>query len=264
MKSVFNYCLQAGVLFIFFLLVHFPARAQGRVVVNEFMAWSGCNTTSEYIELLNFGPGPVDIGCFIVTNGQYAVTIPPGTVLKPGAYYVLAGQETLARGCGNADSTITVDLNWNSCGCTDKPIPTTGDGFMKDGGGANEKVVLMDGTGQILDAVSRSSNPSASALLTTSGGVCGARTFDLDNLAVSYESIGAATGVDNSFARRVDGDCGWVKTTAISAGAPNKTGSTSSASYAFSTISASECDTTAGRVSINVSSSNVASLFPMS
>lgn len=227
------------------------------------MAWSGCNTTSEFIELLNFGPGPVNIGCYIVTNGQYAVTIPPNTVLKAGAYYVLAGQDVLAKGCGNADSAVRVDLNWSTCGCTDKPVPTTGDGFMKDGGGANEKVVLMDAAGNVLDAVSRSSVPSASALLTTAGGTCIPRTFDLDNLPLAYESIGTATGVDNSFARRVDGDCGWVKTTGISAGAPNKTGSTASATYDFSTISASECASTAGRVSIQVNAPSVASLFPM-
>lgn len=262
MKSV-SKCLLTGSALIIFLLLNLCSRGQGRVVINEFMAWSGCATTSEYIELLNFGPGPVDIGCYVVTNGQYAVTLPPNTVLKPGEYYVLAGQDVLAKGCGNVDSSIRVDLNWNTCGCTDKPVPSTGDGFMKDGGGANEKVVLMDGTGNILDAVSRSSNPSASDRLTTAGGTCDPRTFDLDNLAVSYESIGTASGVDNSFARRVDGDCGWVKTTAISAGAPNKTGSTSSASYDFTTISASECATTAGRVSISVSASNVASLFPM-
>lgn len=234
------------------------------MVVNEFMAWSGCNTTSEFIELLNFGPGPVNIGCFIVTNGQYAVTIPAGTVLQAGEYYVLAGQNVLARGCGNVDSAVAVDLNWNSCGCTDKPVPTTGDGLLKDGGGANEKVVLMDPTGAVLDAVSRSSNPSASDALTTLGGSCSSRTFDLDNMTISYEPISVATGVDNSFARRVDGDCGWVKTTAISASAPNKTGSTASASYDFTTIDASDCAATAGRVSIQVSAPAVASLFPMS
>lgn len=263
MKSVSKHLLKGCVLFIF-LLLQLAARSQGRVVVNEFMAWSGCSTTSEFIELLNFGPGPVNIGCYIVTNGQFAVTIPANTVLKAGEYYVLAGQDILARGCGNADSAVVVDLNWSTCGCTDKPVPSSGDGFLKDGGGANEKVVLLDAVGNVLDAVSRSSNPSASDLLTSAGGACAPRTFDLDHLPISYESIGIATGVDNSFARRVDGDCGWVKTTAISAGAPNKTGSTASATYDFTTISASECDSTAGRVSIQVSAPSVTSLFPMS
>lgn len=239
------------------------ARTQGRVVVNEFMAWSGCSANSEFVELLNFGPGPVNIGCFIVTNGQFAVTIPANTVLKPGQFFTLAGQDSLRPGCGNADSTVSVQLNWNRCGCITAPLPAGGDGFFRDGGSANEKVVLLDAAGRVVDAVSRSAAPSASALLATSGD-CPSRTFDLDDMAVVYESINTSTGIDNSFARRVDGDCGWVKTTSISASAPNKTGSTSSATYSFTTVSASECAATAGRIAIDVSAPDVASLFPMS
>jgi len=81
---------------------------------------------------------------------------------------------------------------------------------------------------------------------------------------VKYESINVSTGIDNSFSRKVDGDCGWVKTPAISAHAPNKTGSTSSANYQFSTLSASECSGTTGSISIAVSAPDVATLFPMS
>jgi hypothetical protein len=229
------------------------------------MAWGGCNTTSEFIELLNFGPGPMNIGCYIVTNGQYAVTIPPNTVVQPGEYYVLSGQDVLASGCGNSDSAVTVDLNWTTCNCSDKPIPTTGDGFMANGGGANEKVVLIDPSGTVLDAVSRST-PTASAQLTTSsnGGACASRIFDLDLMAISYEIIGISTGNNNSYSRRVDGDCGWVKTPAISAGAPNKTGSTSSANYSFTTLNASQCSGATGSISIGVSAANLAALFPMS
>lgn len=258
--NIFKYCFS----FILPLILNTALFGQGRVVVNEFMSWSGCNTTSEFIELLNFGPGPMDIGCYIVTNGQYAVTIPPNTVLDPGQYYVLSGQDALSQGCGNVDSAVNVDLNWNTCNCTDKPVPTTGDGFLMDGGSANEKVVLMDPDFNVIDAASRKSTPSSSVSITTStGGGCASRTFDLDTMDISYESINNSTGIDNSFARKVDGDCGWVKTTEISAGAPNKTGSTSSASYSFSTLSASECNGTDGSISIAVSAPDVASLFPM-
>jgi hypothetical protein len=238
---------------------------QGRVVINEFMPWSGCSTTSEFIELLNFGPGPMNIGCYIVTNGQYAVTIPPNTILQPGQYYVLSGQNTLPAGCGNIDSAITADLNWTTCNCTDKPIPTTGDGFMTNGGSSNEKVVLIDPAMNVIDAVSRSSTPSSSVSITTSSvsGGCASHTFNLGSMTVSYESINISTGIDNSYARRVDGDCGWVKTTDISADAPNKTGSSASASYTFTTLNASQCNGSTGSISINVSSPDVASLFPM-
>lgn len=239
--------------------------SQGRIVVNEFMAWSSCSTTSEFIELLNFGPGPMNIGCYIVTNGQYSVTIPPNTILKAGQYFVLSGQNTLAMGCGNVDSVVTVDLNWKTCNCTDKPIPTTGDGFLKDGGLANEKVVILDPALNVVDAVSRSSPASSSVALTTSSvaGSCTSKTFNLDTMNISYETIGSSTGINNSFSRKVDGDCGWVKTTQISARAANKTGSTSSATYSFSTLSASECQSTDGSISITVSASNVSTLFPM-
>lgn len=238
---------------------------QGRIVVNEFMSWSGCNTTSEFIELLNFGPGPMNIGCFIVTNGQYAITIPANTVLQPGQYFLLAGQDVIQKDCGNTDSTVSVHLNWTTCNCTDKPVPTTGDGFFQNGGNSNEKVVLLDPLLNVYDAVSRSSTISNSISITTAanGGSCVIKTFNLGEMSINYESINISTGINNSFSRRVDGDCGWVKTTAISANAPNKTGSTSSSTYSFSTLSASECAGTAGKVSIAVNAPDLAALFPM-
>jgi hypothetical protein len=239
--------------------------AQGRVVINEFMAWSGCTTTSEYIELMNFGPGPMNIGCYVVTNGKYSVTIPANTIIQPKQYFILSGQDILPQSCGNRDSTVHVDLNWTTCNCTNAPVPTTGDGFMKDGGNANEKVVLLDPAMNVIDAVSRDIPVSASFPITTpalSGG-CTSHTFDLSTMPISYESINNATGIDNSYSRKVDGDCGWIKTPAISARAPNKTNSTSSATYNFSTLSASECSGTTGSISIRVSATDVNSLFPM-
>ncbi len=265
MKNSAHSELRRWLFTVMFLAGNFGSYGQGRIVVNEFMSWSGCNTTNEYIELLNFGPGPMNIGCFVVTNGQYAVTIPGNTILQPGEYFVLSGTDLLAAGCGNTDSAVAVDLNWTTCGCTDKPVPTTGDGFLKNGGSANEKVVLMNNSGTVIDAVSRST-PTPSVAITTSsnGGACTSRTFDLDTMPISYEIIGISTGIDNSYSRRVDGDCGWVKTTAISAGAANKTGSTSSANYTFTTLNASQCNGNTGTISINVSAPDAASLFPMS
>ena len=233
-------------------------------MINEFMPWAGCNTTSEFIELLNFGPGPMDIGCYIITNGKYSVTVPPNTVLQRGQYYVLSGQNTLAQNCGNTDSLIHVDLNWNACNCTNTAIPTTGDGFMQNGGNAKEKVVLLDPNLNVIDAVSTDIPVSPSSSITTpTVGACGSKTFDLSTMGVSYETTGPSTGNNNSIARKVDGDCGWVKTTAISAHAPNKTGSSASASYDFSSVSTTQCNAVYGSVSIQVNATNVSALFPM-
>lgn len=228
------------------------------------MPWSGCNTTSEFIELMNFGPGPMDIGCFIVTNGIYSVTIPPNTVLQRGQYFILSGQNILSKNCGNMDSAVHVDLNWTTCNCTNVPVPTTGDGFLKNGGSANEKIILLDPNLNVIDAVSRSLPVSSSTSITTPNlGGCASKTFDLTGLPISYETINNSTGIDNSFARKVDGDCGWVKTTVISAHAPNKTGSTSSATYDFTAVSTTQCNNTTGSISIQVNASDLNALFPM-
>jgi hypothetical protein len=252
------------ILFAFLLFSKFSS-AQGRVVINEFMPWSGCSTTSEFIELLNFGPGPMNIGCYIVTNGTYSVTIPPNTILQRGQYFVLSGQDILSKNCGNPDSAVHVDLNWTTCNCTNVPIPTTGDGFMQNGGNANEKMVLLDPNLNVVDAIARNTPVSSSVPITTpalSGG-CSSKNFDLSTMTIGYETINSSTGIDNSFARKVDGDCGWVKTTDISARAPNKTGSTASATYDFNTVSTTQCNNTDGAISIQVNSSNVSALFPM-
>jgi hypothetical protein len=141
--------------------------------------------------------------------------------------------------------------------------------MMVDGGSANEKVVLLAPDMSVVDAVSRLSPVSTSIPITTAtlANGCTSHTFDLDTMNIAYETLGMSTGKNNSFSRKVDGDCGWVKTPAISAHAPNKTGSTSSASYNFSTLSASECTGTEGSISIGVSSNvsgiSTASLFPM-
>lgn len=249
--------------FAFLMLCKFSF-GQGKIVINEFMPWAGCNTTSEFIELMNFGPGPMDIGCYIITNGIYSVTIPPNTILQRGQYFVLSGQDVLAKGCGNTDSTVQVDLNWTSCGCTNEVIPTTGDGFLQNGGNANDKVVLLDPALNVIDAVSTNIPVSSSTSITTpvlNG--CASKTFNLGTMSINYESTGPATGNNNSIARKVDGDCGWVKTTAISAHAPNKTGSTASATYDFTAVSTTQCNTLTGSISIQVNSSNVSALFPM-
>jgi hypothetical protein len=238
---------------------------QGRVVINEFMPWSGCSAASEFIELLNFGPGPMNIGCYVVTNGTYSVTIPPNIILQRGQYFILSGQDILSKGCGNVDSAVHVDLNWTTCNCTNIAIPTTGDGFLQNGGSANEKVILLDPGLNVVDAVSRNIPVSPSNPITTSSlaGTCTSKIFDLDTMSINYESINNSTGIDNSFARKVDGDCGWVKTTAISAHAPNKTGSSASVTYDFTTVRTNECGPNGGSISIQVNSSDIGSLFPM-
>jgi len=201
-------------------------KAQGRVFINEYLPWpiNGCAVTSEFIELMNFGPGPMNIGCYIITDGDYSITIPPNTILQPGQYYVIAGQSVLPQGCGNINTSVNVDLNWTTCGCTSAPIPTTGNGLLTDGGGSSEQIVFMDPNHKVVDAVVRT-NPETSSGITTSSvsGGCAPQAFDLDTMNVVYETIGQSDGRGNSMARETDGACSWLKDTQQSAGENNNT-----------------------------------------
>jgi hypothetical protein len=242
--------------------------SQGKVVINEFMPWTSntCGgTTAEFVELLNFGPGPMNIGCYILTDGDYSITIPPNTFLQPGQFYVISGQSVIAAPCANIDSTITANLNWNTCNCTSAPIPTTGDGLLTDGGSASEQVVLLDPNLNVVDAVVRSLPVEPSALITTStlGGQCTAKTFDLNLMSINYETIGQSAGRGNSFARKLDGDCGWVKDPQQSAHATNNTPSDiSDVTYSFAVTKTTACPSD-GSINIIVAAPNVASLFPL-
>jgi hypothetical protein len=247
------------------------SHSQGRVVINEFMPWSpnSCSVNGEFVELMNFGPGPMNIGCYIVTNGKYSVTIPPGTIIQPGQFFVLAGSNFLPQACGNVDSTVQVQLNWNTCNCISTSLPSSGDGFFADGGGANEKVVLFNPSLQVVDAVTRNSPATASNLITTPAvGTCGSQSFDLDNFVIQYEVLGMSTGVGNSFARTIDGDCEWVKDPPQSAHATNnRSGDVSAVTYSLTMTGARDCGN-GGSIDIHVTINDAtvtdyAKMFPM-
>ncbi|MFN5021372.1 MAG: lamin tail domain-containing protein [bacterium] len=201
------------------------SNAQGRLVINEFMAWPGesCPTTAEFIELKNMGPGPMNIGCHVITDGDFSITIPANTFLKPGEFYVLGGQDIINAPCANLTRNITVNLNWNTCNCTSGSIATEAEGLLTDGGAAGEQLVLFNPSGTIIDAVVREINKieTSSSITSRSTTGCTGFSFDLDNLSIIYEEIGESQGRANSFARKMDGDCKWVKETQQNAGATN-------------------------------------------
>lgn len=240
------------------------------MVINEYMPWpaNSCGVTSEFVELLNYGPGPVDIGCYVLTEGDFAVTIPPHTILQPGQFYVMAGQDILPAPCGNIDSDVHASLNWNTCNCTSGTIPTTGDGLFTDGGSASEQVVLLNPSLKVVDAVVRTlpGEPSSSITTASVAGGCAPMSFDLDTMKINYEVLGMSAGRGNSFARIKDGDCGWVKQPQVSANATNNKGSaTSSVSYTLTTVQSQDCNGTKGAldVYVNVSSNDYSTVFPM-
>jgi hypothetical protein len=267
-----NHRIQKLLLSGFLLLAAYLGHAQsyGKVVINEYMPWpsASCGTTSEFVELLNFGPGPTNIGCYILTNGKYSVTIPPNTILQPGQFYLIAGQSSLPQNCGNIDSAVTANLNWSTCGCTNVAIPTSGDGFMTDGGTANVNMVLFDPALNVVDAVTRQTPVPVVTGITTSNvsNGCTRKSFILSSMSISYEELGMSTGKSNSFARKLDGDCEWLKQPQISAHATNNTSTNTSASltYQFNIVNSMDmCTNVHGAVNVSASGSNLMSYFPL-
>ena len=205
------------------------AKAQfpfGRVLLNEYLPWPNneCGATAEFVELYNMGPGPVDIGCYVLTDGDFSVTIPEGTIMEPGTFYVISGQWFIPAPCANIGRNIVADLNWNDCGCSSDVIPASAPGFFTDGGFASEQIALLDPAGKVVDAIVRTFPTEPSSTITTAATPgCSPFTFNLDNMGVEYENIGESAGRGNSIARKLDGDCGWVKDTQQSGGATNNT-----------------------------------------
>ncbi|MDX1937456.1 MAG: T9SS type A sorting domain-containing protein, partial [Flavihumibacter sp.] len=162
------------------------------------------------------------------------------------------------------NSDVVVDLNWNTCNCTSGAIPTTGDGFFTDGGSASEQVVLLSPSLTVVDAVVRTLPVETSPLITTSAvsGSCSSQSFDLDLMSVNYETIGESAGRGNSFARRLDGDCGWVKDTQQSGGETNNTaGDNSDINASITIVQSTSCSNNG---TVDILFSGTGSIFPVS
>ena len=257
-----------AIVFVYLSVTNSVKGQAGYVLLNEYMPWTTntCSVNGEFIEIYNFGPGPVNIGCYIVTDGDFSITIPANTILNAGQFYVLGGSSVIPIGCANIDSATNVNLNWTTCNCTSGTIPTTGDGLMTDGGSANEQIVLFDPNLKVVDAVARSTPVETASPITTStvGGGCTSKSYDLDTMAIDYETIGESAGRGNSFARKLNGDCDWDKDPHQSAGATNnKAGTASSLSSVLTVTNPTTCPGT-GSIAVSFTGiTDYSTIFPV-
>lgn len=105
---------------------------------------NGQNPNSgEWIELLNAGPSAVDIGGWIVADGDWTATIPAGTLLAANAYYLIGGGGTFCS------VGVLPDLNIETCNCATVAF---GSDIMNLTDG-NEQVALFDCSGTFIDGV---------------------------------------------------------------------------------------------------------------
>jgi len=108
------------------------ASAQAPVVINEFSYNSTGTDGREFVELCNGSANPVDVSGWMLVhedpggvNNQWA--LPPGTILSPGAFWVMGSAAVL-----NVDQVIgTTNILENS----------------------NESLTLRDGGGNIVDTL---------------------------------------------------------------------------------------------------------------
>lgn len=135
------------------------------IVINEIMVNPTGNdgvppNTSEWIELMNTCNTPVDIGCMIIGDGDFTLTIPSGITLQPGAVY------TISSGLGG----LTPDLNWNTCNCSSNLVQT---GSFSD---AAEQLFVLDNTGNLISGVYWGMGTFPALISSVSANGCGALT----------------------------------------------------------------------------------------
>jgi Lamin Tail Domain/Collagen triple helix repeat (20 copies) len=80
-----------------------PTTSDGTVRVNEFSTGTTASATDEFVELVNAGAGPADIGGYKLvyrsgagTSDVALATIPAGTMLAPGAFYLFGSNALIA------------------------------------------------------------------------------------------------------------------------------------------------------------------------
>ena len=118
----------------------------GQLLINEVMvnATGTCDgncapAPSEWTELINAGSTPIDVSCYIITDGDWAATLPQNTILQPGELFTI----------GSSNSGIAnLNLNLETCGCTTGNSNEIGV-FSNN----NEQLVLAQPDGIVIDGL---------------------------------------------------------------------------------------------------------------
>jgi len=127
---------------LFLLFAPFVSQSQC-IVINEIVingpggCDGGCSPNSEeWVEFYNTCNQPVDMSCYVMTDGDFTVTFPSGTIIPANGFVTI--------GSNNAGFIPTINLS--SCGCT-------AGGGIGVFGNSSEQIVLLNNTGVLLDAI---------------------------------------------------------------------------------------------------------------
>jgi gliding motility-associated-like protein len=203
-----------GAVFMLIPGAYFSLGAQCTVVINEILINGPgdcdgvCNpNTEEWLELFNPCDVPADLSCWVLGDGDYTVTFPPGTQIAAGGYFVI----------GSLNSGPQVDLFLGSCACAVGSLIGT---FTN----SNEQVLLFDDQGNIQDAIYWGVGQFPVNIASPAAFGCPSVTYSASQPDASvFEQIpgGGANGC--TIARTCDGSDQWEQRcgTTVSQGASN-------------------------------------------
>lgn len=159
----------------------------------------GCTpNTSEWLELYNTCNTPQDISCFVLTDGDFGVTFPAGTIIQPYSYFVV----------GSANSGVSLNLDLGSCGCTSGP--TSQVGIFTN---TSEQLVFTNESGVIQDGLYWGGGQFAQTPSFTTANAVGCPDVTI-NLSASDPALASVSGQSNndgeSIYRECDGTDVWL------------------------------------------------------
>jgi hypothetical protein len=150
---------------ILFSFFSFCANAQ--VLINEISGNTGNNDGANdgFIELINTTASPVNIGCYVISNSEWIITLPPNTSIPANGFFTIACGSAVSPNptpgtgltcTGNCDFP-DMPLSFDVCLPANAPyIKYNGSGFTIDNPTVNtdgEQIVMFKQDGTIADAV---------------------------------------------------------------------------------------------------------------
>lgn len=189
------------------------------VALNEFLYnpnalhRDGLNPyAGEFIELI--GPAGTDISCYVLTDGDWTITMPAGSIIPPDGFFTIGNDSIWGTG--------TFDLDAENCNCFTDGV-TDGLLILTTGG---EYVALYDNAGTFLEGViygtpTTANSPPTTPTAIATVGAAGCPASVIIPTAASFEMAPGGVADEVSLIRDPDGSGAWGTQAGGSLGACN-------------------------------------------
>ena len=180
----------------------------------------------EYIELI--GPTGMDISCYVLTDGDWTITLPAGSIIPPDGFFTIGNDSIWGTG--------TFDLDAENCNC----FTDVGGGLLILTNSNGEYVALFDAAGTFLQGVIYGTptvvnSPPTTPTAITTVGTAGCPASVTIPTAVSFETAPGGVPDEVSLIRSPDGSGAWVTQVGGSLNACNNASTgTNTVSYLWS------------------------------